>query len=52
MKTYTRLINKGIEQGMMQGKIDTAKQFKAQGVSIDIICKATGLSREDIKKLK
>jgi len=48
-------IEKGIEKGMQKGKkeekISSAKNFKALGVDLEIIAKATGLSIEEVKKL-
>ena len=49
-------IKQGIEQGLEQGKkqqaIDIAKNLKEQNVDIDIICKTTGLTKEEIENLK
>ncbi len=48
-------IRKGIEQGMVQGEIkskkEIAKNLKLQGVDIEIIINATGLTKEEIEKL-
>ena len=41
----------GRAEGRAEGKLEYAKNLKQLGVSIDIIAKATGLSREDIDKL-
>lgn len=38
-------------EGIMEGKSETAKNLLALDVSIDKICQATGLSREEIEKL-
>jgi predicted transposase/invertase (TIGR01784 family) len=38
----------GIEIGEKKGKIETAKAMLAEGVDIEIICKATGLSPEQL----
>ncbi len=43
--------NDGREKGREEGITQTVKDFKAAGVSIDIIIKATGLSEEEIQKL-
>ncbi len=43
--------NDGREKGREEGIAQTVKDFKAAGVSIDIIIKATGLSEEEIQKL-
>ena len=42
----------GIKEGEEKGKIETAKNLLALGVSIDIIIKATGLTKEEIDKIK
>ena len=41
----------GIEEGKKEGITQTARRLKAAGVSLDIIIKATGLSKEEIQKL-
>jgi predicted transposase/invertase (TIGR01784 family) len=41
----------GLEEGKKEGKLETAKSFKKLGVSIEIIIKATGLSKEEIEIL-
>lgn len=47
-----RLINKGKREGRKEGVIETAKNFLENGVSIEIISKCTGLTIEEVKKLK
>ena len=44
------LVN-GLKQGIEQNKIETATNFKNLGIDIEIISKATGLSKEQIEKL-
>ena len=44
-------MEKGLQQGIQQTKIETARNFKANGVSIDIIAKCTGLSIEAVEAL-
>ena len=39
-------------EGKLEGKLETAKSLKKLGVSIEIIIEATGLSKEEIEKLK
>ena len=39
------------EEGLKEGKIQIARSLKLQGVSIDVIIKATGLSKSDIEEL-
>ncbi len=41
----------GEAQGILKGKIETAKSMKNLGLSIDLIIKATKLSAEEVKKL-
>ena len=41
----------GVQQGMQQSFIETAKKLKAMGMSTSDIHIATGLSPEDIEKL-
>ena len=41
----------GREEGLKEGKIQIARSLKLQGVSIDVIIKATGLSKSDIEEL-
>ena len=43
---------KGIEQGVEQEKIEIAKELLNNNVSLDIIMKSTGLSKEEIANLK
>lgn len=42
----------GLEQGLEQGKLQTVREFKQIGVSIEQIMKATGLTRDVIEKLE
>ncbi len=42
----------GIEKGEKKGKIEVAKNGLKEGLSIDIIMKLTGLTENEIKKLK
>ncbi len=41
----------GREEGELKGKRETAKGFLKEGVPIDIICKVTGLSENEIRSL-
>ena len=41
----------GLAEGEAKGKLETAKQFKALGVGLEVIKKATGLSEEEIARL-
>jgi predicted transposase/invertase (TIGR01784 family) len=42
----------GMEKGKAEEKMTTARNFLRLGVSIDVVSKATGLSVEDVKKIK
>ena len=42
----------GIEEGIEKGKIEVAKNLLENNVSIEIITKSTGLSKEQIDRLK
>ena len=42
----------GIEQGKKENTIKIAKKMKEQKIDIEIISQITGLSREQIKKIK
>ena len=41
----------GIERGIEQGKLETIKQFKAAGVTLETIAACTGLDIETVKAL-
>ena len=41
-------VKEGMEEGKKEEKIDIAKAMKADGMSIDLIEKYTGLSEEEI----
>lgn len=43
---------KGREEGIQEGRKETAKNLLKLGVSIDVIIEATGLSKEDIDKIR
>jgi predicted transposase/invertase (TIGR01784 family) len=43
--------DKGMKQGIEQGIEMTAKKMKQEKISIDTICKVTGLTKEEIEKL-
>ena len=50
-KAWDDGIEKGKKEGKKEGITQTARRLKTAGVSIDIIIKATGLSKEEFKKL-
>ena len=41
----------GKREGRKEGREETAKNLKKQGIGIDVIMKATNLSKEEIEKL-
>ena len=43
--------NQGIEKGIEQGKKETAKKMKEEGLDIELIKKITGLTEEEINSL-
>ena len=55
MSDWTTGINtateKGIEKGAMQSKIEIARNMLAEGLSVELIHKTTGLDIETIKSL-
>lgn len=42
---------RGEARGKAEGKEETARSLKALGVDVEVICKATGLSREQVEAL-
>lgn len=44
-------MEKGMEKGKTEGKIETARNLKQLGVSMDVIVQATGLSEAEIQQL-
>ncbi|MCE1704605.1 ISNCY family transposase, partial [Enterobacter hormaechei] len=42
-------LEQGREQGREEGKLETARAFLQNGVSVDIIIRSTGLSREKVE---
>ena len=48
---YVKGHEKGIKKGIEQGKQDTARNLKSEGIPSDIIQRCTGLSLEEIERL-
>lgn len=44
-------LEKGLEEGAKMKQVQIAKALKLEGLSTDLISKATGLSLQDIEKL-
>ena len=49
--SYELGVERGMEQGSKQEKLEIARKLKELNLSIDKIVKATGLSEEEIKNL-
>ena len=47
-EAFEKGVSKGVSQGEHQKAIETAKNLLTMGLSIENICKATGLSIEEI----
>jgi len=45
-------MEKGMEKGREEGRIEAARNMLAEGFSIDLVVKCTGLSIEQVKELK
>ncbi len=45
-------MRKGMEKGMQQEKKQTAKKMLAKGLDIETIIEITGLTKEEIEKIK
>lgn len=41
---------RGMEKGKIEGKLETARNLKAEGIDIAIIRKTTGLTEEQLKE--
>ena len=50
-KGISQEIERGIEQGAYQNKLETAKNLTEMGFAVEAISKATGLSLEEIAHL-
>jgi predicted transposase/invertase (TIGR01784 family) len=45
-------MEKGLKQGREEGLLLTAQNLKAEGISAEVICRATGLSQETVQALE
>lgn len=45
-----RIFARGEKKGIKRGKLETAKNLLKDGITIETIAKATGLSKEEILK--
>jgi len=50
-KGLNKGLKEGKENGIRENKIETAKNMLKESISIDIISKVTGLTKEEIEKL-
>ncbi len=50
MTLLEKLEEKGKMEGIIEGKIETARNLKAEGIDIAIILKTTGLTEEQLKE--
>lgn len=50
-KKYELGVKDGITQGIIHGKLEDARNMKADSMPIDLIAKYTGLDKEEIEKL-
>ncbi len=46
------IYSKGIKEGIKEGKIETADKLLKENIPIEVIMRATGLTEEEIKKMK
>ncbi len=54
LKSYRDLkgiIDTALDEGKLEGKLESARSFKRLGISIETIIEATGLTKEEIEKL-
>ena len=51
-KVPLEMIKKGMDQGIKEAKLEGAKKMLAEGLELSLIARVTGLSREEIEKLK
>ena len=42
----------GLAEGKTEERLEIAKKMLKEGLSVDLICRTTGLSEEDVLKLK
>jgi predicted transposase/invertase (TIGR01784 family) len=52
LKDKVSALNKAKEEGREQGKIEVAKNLLSMGMDTLTVIKVTGLSKEDIEKIK
>ena len=52
MTTAERLEQRGMEKGILQGKLEDAKNFLNNGVSLEVVLKSTSLTEEQLREAK
>ncbi|MBQ2550741.1 MAG: hypothetical protein II560_05985, partial [Bacteroidales bacterium] len=52
MEGMEKGMEKGVEKGVEKGLLEAARNMLAEGFSIDLVVKCTGLSIEQVKELK
>ncbi len=50
--SYDEAIEKGMQKGIEKGRKELIAKLLKSGVDLQVLCKGTGLSEEEIKKLK
>ena len=43
--------DKGLQKGLHEGKVETAKNMLSMGQDIDFVAKATGLPKQEVEEL-
>ena len=46
-----RALEKGREEGALQANLETARKLKAEGLDVDMICRCTGLTKDQVEAL-
>ena len=53
VKTATeKALSEGKAEGKNEARCETARNLLKEGLSVDLICRTTGLSEEEVLKLK
>ena len=50
MTLYERALEEGIEKGEFKNKIETARNMKNLGLSMEVIIKSVGLSEDQLRE--
>ena len=50
-EAYEEGLSIGLQQGVLQGEIETARNMLSKNISLEIICECTNLSREIVENL-